>query len=576
MKRQQEKKNNSLLIILISLFVLIAVLLSVILMLGDGIWIIEGLNGKAGMNGKDGKDGENGSDGIDGANGKSAYELALEDGFVGSLHEWLLSLAVRGGNGQNGTGISSVYVNSLGELIVTLTNGKILNAGVIASDGSVSGKVDAEGFYEVFETVVMNDSELGLKLRAKPEISTESEVLFAITPGTELLRVGDQRTENGFSRFIYQGKVCYARSKYFDFKYAYTGEIPVLHVPSQIVLTVGVQSWFYTDQILPDRTDDMIVTYHYSGKGTRIFDGDDAFAITPAWSKDASVTPHAPERTTLTVKVEKRADGDMRVLGEYAVDVVVVEEQKSVSATGIFIGDSRISDNTILTALSTSMPNLRLLGTRQTLNSGIMHEGRSSWSIAEFLNSEYKYVTETQRVENAFYNPTTSIFDFSYYMSRYHQNATLDFVVINLGANDNFSEQSVQNLAAMVESIQTYATVQGYEIKILVMTEYLSPSSGYYLSQSYNTDISAKRAKQFNYFTYLTEEFGGRENEGIYLLPNYVCINAWSDWTRETVSTESGEVERITDVVHLGTAGYKKEAAMLRAYFYWLFGLQSE
>ena len=571
------KKVNGLLIALLVVGLLIAGLLTANL-INNGIWIIEGLNGKDGTDGKngvDGADGLDGSNGQDGTNGKSAYELALEDGFDGTLHEWLLSLAVRGGDGEDGTGVRSVYVNSAGELIVTLSDGKELNAGVIASNGTVSEKVDDDGFYEVFETVEMNDKEEGLKLRAKPEISDNSAVLFTITSGTELLRVGDQRTENGFSRFIYQGKVCYARSKFFDLKYAYTGEVPALHLPSRIVLTVGVQSWFYTDQILPDRNEDIKITYSYSGKGTRVFDGEDAFAITPAWSANASVSPHAPESAMLTVTVEKRADGDLRLLGEYAVEVTVVEEQKSLSATGIFIGDSRISDNTILSTLHSLMPNLNLLGTRQTLSSGIMHEGRSSWSTAEFLNSEYKYVTDTQRVDNAFYNPETKIFDFSYYMRTYHNNAALDFVVINLGANDNFSAQSVQNLSVMVSSIQAYAKAQGIEIQILMMTEYLSPSSGYYLSQNYNIDISAKRAKQFNYFTYLEEVFGGREGEGIHLIPNYICINDWSDWDRKTVTTENGQEEKITDVVHLGTAGYKKEAAMLRAYFYWLFGTQA-
>ncbi|MBP3631329.1 MAG: hypothetical protein J6J23_07635, partial [Clostridia bacterium] len=33
-----------------------------------------------------------GSDGADGANGKSAYELAVENGYTGTLEEWLNSL----------------------------------------------------------------------------------------------------------------------------------------------------------------------------------------------------------------------------------------------------------------------------------------------------------------------------------------------------------------------------------------------------------------------------------------------------------------------------------------------------
>ena len=33
-----------------------------------------------------------------------------------------------------------------------------------------------------------------------------------------------------------------------------------------------------------------------------------------------------------------------------------------------------------------------------------------------------------------------------------------------------------------------------------------------------------------------------------------------------------GTAERITDVIHLGYAGYRKEATMIRSYLYWIFG----
>lgn len=48
--------------------------------------------------------GSNGSDGQDGSNGKSAYELAVEKGYTGTLEEWLLSL-----NGTNGSNGKSAY-----------------------------------------------------------------------------------------------------------------------------------------------------------------------------------------------------------------------------------------------------------------------------------------------------------------------------------------------------------------------------------------------------------------------------------------------------------------------------------
>ena len=61
---------------------------------------VNGVDGKNGQDGIDGKDGQNGSDGKDGANGKSAYELAVEDGFFGTLSYWLTTL--KGETGENG------------------------------------------------------------------------------------------------------------------------------------------------------------------------------------------------------------------------------------------------------------------------------------------------------------------------------------------------------------------------------------------------------------------------------------------------------------------------------------------
>ena len=58
----------------------------------------DGKDGADGVNGADGVDGLNGSDGLDGQNGlngeegSSAYEIALENGFKGTVEEWLASL----------------------------------------------------------------------------------------------------------------------------------------------------------------------------------------------------------------------------------------------------------------------------------------------------------------------------------------------------------------------------------------------------------------------------------------------------------------------------------------------------
>ena len=73
----------------------------------------DGTNGKDGINGKDGKDGLNGKDGVagkDGKNGMDAYDLAVSMGFKGDKTVWLNSLrGERGLSGANGDDGRSAY-----------------------------------------------------------------------------------------------------------------------------------------------------------------------------------------------------------------------------------------------------------------------------------------------------------------------------------------------------------------------------------------------------------------------------------------------------------------------------------
>lgn len=51
-----------------------------------------GINGRDGVDGVDGINGTNGTDGVNGVDGISAYQVALNNGFVGNEQEWLNSL----------------------------------------------------------------------------------------------------------------------------------------------------------------------------------------------------------------------------------------------------------------------------------------------------------------------------------------------------------------------------------------------------------------------------------------------------------------------------------------------------
>ncbi len=452
-----------------AMLVIIAGLLAVDTVRG-GIWILEGLNGK---------------------DGKSAYELAVEAGFTGTEQEWLASLAqkgaqgeagrdgadgadgVNGKNGTDGVGIRDVRFNEKGELLVTLTNGVVINAGRAPS------------------------------------------------------------TDDG---------------------YVYTGEIPEVHLPENIILTQDARTWFSVEEMVPYLSEHMTVDFTYDGLAECTRD-DVSFGVKPTAAGNA--------RLTLRIKYEDA--GTLHTIAEHVCSVRVVVPDKTLNKTGILIGDSRISDGSIPDGLKNDLPSLNLIGTIvNSYGDHTPHEGRAAWSTDHYFKNE-TYCGRT----NAFYNPATATFDFSYYMQTNFPDQIPDFVVINLGANDGFSEKSVGNIGKMVDSIRKYGSEKGRTIQILVMTEYLSPLTRLDASavQKTEAELRAIREKQFRYYTYLKNAFAGREAEGIYLVPNFVSINFWSDRVRS-----SGEASAITDAIHLGANGYLKEYRMLESYLYALFG----
>ena len=65
----------------------------------DGINGKDGVNGAPGQDGIDGQNGADGQDGVNGTDGKSAYIIAVEHGFTGTETEWLASL--KGADGKD-------------------------------------------------------------------------------------------------------------------------------------------------------------------------------------------------------------------------------------------------------------------------------------------------------------------------------------------------------------------------------------------------------------------------------------------------------------------------------------------
>lgn len=78
------------------------------------------------------------------AQAKNAYQIAIENGFVGTESEWLQSLVgakgdkgTDGKDGTDGKSITSTEINAKGELILTYSDGSTANVGVVkGKDGT--------------------------------------------------------------------------------------------------------------------------------------------------------------------------------------------------------------------------------------------------------------------------------------------------------------------------------------------------------------------------------------------------------------------------------------------------------
>ena len=205
----------------------------------------DGIDGENGKNGKDGQDGQDGAPGADGvgivnvyiderghlivvlsndaridagevssfteSQELTDYHRAVINGFTGTRHEWLCSY---NDGSRAGVSVKDIQINSDKELIIILNNDIILNAGVIEADGSISTATDEMGFSERFEKVILTST---LNLRDAPNVET-GNVIVSLPADTELVCIGAgivETSEDVFYRFCYNGRVCYAKAKYF-------------------------------------------------------------------------------------------------------------------------------------------------------------------------------------------------------------------------------------------------------------------------------------------------------------------------------------------------------------------------
>lgn len=271
------------------------------------------------------------------------------------------------------------------------------------------------------------------------------------------------------------------------------------------------------------------------------------------YAKRWEYTPQAAETVSIKFHIE---DHNYNVLNDDTFSLVVKNSTTKESLTVLVIGDSTVNAGTetqkMLDLATADGYGLTLLGTRGSVGSLNQHEGRGGWTADMYVNDASN---SSGSVINAFYNPNSSQFDFSYYMTQQGYNG-VDCVFIQLGINDVFSVKTDSELATAIETylnnLETMiASIHNYDsnIKVVLNTVIPCTTDQDAFADTYGMVQTVWRCKKNTYDTNiaLIERFKNATN--VYISP----FNASLD----TVNNMDGGVHPVTNGYNqLGTQMY--------------------
>lgn len=134
---------------------------------------------------------------IKGEDGKSAYKIAVENGFIGTEAEWLESL-----KGKDGIGITASEINESGELVLTYSDGSTANVGVVkGKDGIDNTAAIAQNTADIDELKVKTLPSVNLTL--PPVITAIPDLAFCANQSIISAVIHDKATSIGMCAFSF-------------------------------------------------------------------------------------------------------------------------------------------------------------------------------------------------------------------------------------------------------------------------------------------------------------------------------------------------------------------------------------
>ena len=327
--------------------------------------------------------------------------------------------------------------------------------------------------------------------------------------------------------------------------------------PDDYYVIVGSQYRIYYDEII---TTNLPVVFDVNVSGAtypEVTYSDDYVQFNFAGAKNVTINIHA-------------CSGYMERISSKSIVVHAITADDLPAKKYLFLGDSLTEAGWIESTFQDLATNAKctLYGTRLTTRDGVArnHEGRSGWSAGNYVNDASK-----GSVTNEFYNPSTSTFDFSYYMQNHSEFADVDVVNIFLGRNDGFNFNNLQTrLQTIIASIHAFNP----NIIITLMSAYNVAAdmsgSGKYLQNNVYLNVGAK-----NYNNSFWAWMGNKESENIYIIPQNLFLDPKYDYERTQVAVSARNTEMKTvyvDNVHPAKSGYQHMADVYFAYMCHILG----
>lgn len=251
------------------------------------------------------------------------------------------------------------------------------------------------------------------------------------------------------------------------------------------------------------------------------------------------------------------------LIKEKSTMIKMIADNRPSARKVIFIGDSMVENGYEVAELKKMFgEDMTFYGTRQGGQRDssdtwqtVYHEGRSSWDSGEYLNKASK-----NNVANAFYNPTTSKFDFSYYMNNNTSFNDVTDVFIQLGNNDAdkmTKEQYVSNIQYIIDDIHKYNS----SIKVFVCVPSPVVNDGYAYGTRNYVDVQYSKNHLFECGKHLIENV-----KNAICVPIYQNLDCYNDFPKAEVAFSARNPDKHTvcnDNVHPSKYGFYKFADTL-------------